>query len=79
MKAPNNSFFFTQFVMAGKTKDSKRSEDPREALLKYDELTSKDPMYLGPAYTATQPKAVLHEETFEEEQESFKKKQRQSL
>jgi WD repeat-containing protein 70 len=76
LKAPNNSFFFTQFVMQGKVKDSKRSEDPREALLKYNDMTDKDPMFLGRAYEGTQPKTLMAEQTYEEEEESFRKRQK---
>ena len=75
----NNSFFFTQYVMQSKVKDLRRSEDPREALLKYNDMTSKDPMFLGPAYAKTQPTPILYEETLEQEAETFKKKQKQCL
>lgn len=78
----NTSFFFTKYVQDAK-KDAGvsdlRSEDPREALLKYESITSKDPMFLGRAYKASQPKTMLAEETFEEEQENFKKRQKASL
>lgn len=76
LKAPNNSFFFTKFVMQDKVKDSKRSEDPREALLKYNDMTTKDPMFLGRAYEATQPQTMMAQETYEEEEESFRKRQK---
>ena len=56
-----------------------RSEDPREALLKYEKVTSKDPMFLGRAYEANQPNKILSDQTFEEEQENFKKRQKASL
>jgi WD repeat-containing protein 70 len=56
--------------------DNSRSEDPREALLKMDEAAKKDPIFLGKAYSQTQPEKQLHQQTFEQEQEEFKKKQK---
>lgn len=76
---PNTSFFFTNYVMdnqAGKLKPDIRSEDPREALLKYADVAKDDPRFLGRAYAASQPKSVLAQTTFEEEQEQFKKRQK---
>lgn len=69
----NQSFFFTQYVMKDKIVDNSRMEDPREALLKYDQITKTDPKYLGKAYAKTQPKQVMHHQTFEAEQAEFKK------
>jgi len=37
--------------------DSALKEDPREALIKLDEASKKDPLYLGKAYQDNQPKA----------------------
>lgn len=76
---PNNSFFFTKYVMDthdGKQQKDIRSEDPREALLKYADMTKDDPRFLGRAYATSQPKALLADTTFEEEQEQFKKRQK---
>lgn len=78
-KDVNTSFFFTKYVMEGKTKSDLRSEDPREALLKYNDITTKDPIYFGGAYGKTQPKSVLAEQTYEEEEEHFRKKQKESI
>lgn len=75
----NTSFFFTQYVMQGHTKNDLRSEDPREALLKMDSVAKADPMFLGSAYANTQPQSMMHSMTFEEEQEDFKKKQKKVL
>lgn len=75
-KNVNTSFFFTKYVTEGKSTYNFRSEDPREALLKYDEKAKADPLFLGPAYQATQPKPQFAPMTFEEEQEEFRKKQR---
>ena len=75
----NTSFFFTQYVMQGHKKNDLRSEDPREALLKMDSIAKADPMFLGHAYATTQPQAMMHSMTFEEEQEDFKKKQKKVL
>jgi hypothetical protein len=77
-QAENTSFFFTKYVMEGKKTYDKdlHKVDPREALLKMEEMASKDPIFFGKAYETSQPKRQLHEETFEQEQEGFKKKQR---
>jgi hypothetical protein len=56
--------------------DNLRLEDPREALLKLDAETKKNPLYLGKAYETTQPKNILFHQTFEEEQIDFKKNQK---
>ena len=76
-RSVNTSFFFTKYVMEGRTHDRSREEDPREALIKLNELAKSDPMYLGGAYASTQPVPILQEMTFEEEQEDFKKRQKQ--
>ena len=75
-KNVNTSFFFTKYVTEGKSSYNFRSEDPREALLKFDEKAKADPLFLGPAYEATQPKPMFTTMTFEEEQEEFRKRQR---
>ena len=72
----NTSFFFTKYVMEGRQKDTSREGDPREALLRMDELAKKDPIFFAKAYQETQPVPILYEESFEQEQEEFKKKQR---
>jgi hypothetical protein len=73
---PNMSFFFTKYVADGKKFDTTRTEDPREALLKVDAIAKADPIYFGNAYAATQPQTVLYTQTFEEEQEEFRKRQK---
>jgi len=78
-KQENTSFFFTKLVMEGRTVDTIRSEDPREALLKFDKVAKDDPIYYGGAYKASQPGNKLHHQTFEEEQEEFKKRQKTSI
>lgn len=75
----NTSFFFTDFVMKGRTVDKTRTEDPREALLKVDAEARANPMFLGKAYESSQPKPVLYEMTFEQEQDEFRKKQKDSI
>lgn len=76
--ADNQSFFFTKYVMEGRSKDTTGMEDPREALLKMEKLAEKDPIFFGRAYAENQPVRELHGETFEQEQEQFKKKQKLS-
>ena len=75
----NTSFFFTQYVMKDRKVDNMREEDPREALLKLDAKSKSDPIFLGSAYQKSQPVTALHAQTFEEEQEDFKKRQKRSL
>jgi hypothetical protein len=70
----NTSFYFTNYMMNGHAVDKTRMEDPREALLKMAEVSSKDPRYLGRAYASTQPQTLLHTKTLEEEQEEMKTK-----
>ena len=72
----NTSFFFTQYVTNGQKMRNIREEDPREALLRMQDLATKDPLFLGKAYQESQPQAVLLDTTFEEEQEDFKKRQK---
>ena len=74
----NTNFFFTNYVTSGKEVTNIRGEDPREALLKYDAVARADPVYTS-AYAATQPKNILAEKTFEEEQEEFLKEQKKAL
>ena len=75
----NNSFFFQNYVMSGRTIDNSRTEDPREALLKHADTAANDPIFFGRAYSDTQPVTKLHDISFEEEQEQFKKRQKQIL
>lgn len=72
----NTSFHFTKYVMEHRAVDNSRTEDPREALLKMDALTKKDPMFLGRAYQESQPVTEFQNQTFEEEQEHFVKRQK---
>ncbi len=47
-----------------------RDEDPREALLKYDALAKKDPMFTG-IYSKNQPQTILAESTGQNEGEEL--------
>jgi WD repeat-containing protein 70 len=51
-----------------------REEDPREALLKYEEKAQKDPMFTN-AWKQTQPK-TLYADLSDEEDGPEKKKQK---
>jgi len=75
-RAVNTSFFFTQYVMAGRSKDTSREGDPREALLSMDAMAKADPVFIGRAYKDSQPVTQFAESSFEEEQEEFKKRQK---
>jgi hypothetical protein len=75
-KRANNSFFFTNYVMSARGENGgaaaaeiARTEDPRSALLKMEEAAKSDPIFLGRAYETSQPKKLMHNITFEAEQE----------
>lgn len=42
-------------------------EDPREAILKYADAAEKDPKFIAPAYSKTQPKPVFAESDSDDE------------
>ncbi|KAJ2006060.1 hypothetical protein GGI02_000038 [Coemansia sp. RSA 2322] len=52
----------TQHIMKSIIKDTMRDEDPREALLKYAAVAESDPMFVAPAYRATQDKPIFDKE-----------------
>lgn len=58
---------FSHSIMADRISTSTRDEDPREALLKYAKKAEEDPMFVSPAYQATQPKPVLDSALLEKE------------
>ncbi|KAH6590513.1 hypothetical protein BASA50_006757 [Batrachochytrium salamandrivorans] len=68
----------TQEVMKDMLKDTRRQEDPREAILKFAEAAASDPYWISPAYKSSQPNAVLtenvYEDDFEESLEQRKKR-----
>ncbi|KAF9094324.1 hypothetical protein BGX29_009539 [Mortierella sp. GBA35] len=64
----------TQRVLTGFSKDVMREEDPRAALLKYAEVTEKDPQWITPAYKQNQPKPVYDDRTDGEEHRELKRK-----
>lgn len=52
----------TQTIMQSiKEVKDPRSEDPREALLKFAEAAESNPLYVTPAYAQTQPKTIFDE------------------
>lgn len=61
----------TNIMMKNIIRDTKRDEDPREALLKLAEETEADPYWIAPAYKDTQPKPVLSEAVYEDELEKI--------
>lgn len=65
----------TQSIMKTVIKDTRRDEDPREALLKYAEIAEHDPKFVAPAYRITQPKTILDEELLQREAEEEEKRQ----
>ncbi|CAN6288038.1 unnamed protein product [Urochloa humidicola] len=53
----------TQYLLkeGGLIKETWMDEDPREAILKYADAAEKDPKFIAPAYSQTQPKPVFAE------------------
>lgn len=52
----------------GLIKETWMDEDPREAILKYADAAEKDPKFIAPAYSQTQPKPVFAESDSEGEE-----------
>ncbi|KAF0683135.1 Aste57867_24823 [Aphanomyces stellatus] len=76
----------TQFFMRDQIKaESIRSQDPREAILKYAQVADSESVYLGSAYAASQPKDKiaaeyqLAKQTLEEEKTSKEDEARRLL
>ncbi|KAJ3017005.1 UNVERIFIED_CONTAM: hypothetical protein HDU68_011900 [Siphonaria sp. JEL0065] len=59
----------TNHLLKGMIKDTMRDEDPREAILKYADAAAASPFWIAPAYKSTQPKAVMAEKVYEDEDE----------
>ncbi|XP_022995759.1 WD repeat-containing protein 70 [Cucurbita maxima] len=59
----------TQYLMkqGGMIKETWMEEDPREAILKYADVAAKDPKFIAPAYSHTQPEPVFAKSDSEEE------------
>lgn len=49
-------------------KETWMEEDPREAILKYADVATKDPKFIAPAYAETQPEPVFAKSDSEEEE-----------
>jgi hypothetical protein len=75
----NTSFFFTQYVMSGRKKDTSGEEDPREALLRYAKKAKADPVFVGKAYAHTQPEPQLESRTLEQEREEQEQQRRRII
>ena len=58
----------TQHLMRGMAKNTMRSEDPREAILKYAEEAKSNPIFTG-AYNETQPQTIFDSGSEGEEEE----------
>eukprot|EP00470_Lotharella_oceanica_P016839 CAMPEP_0170196330 /NCGR_PEP_ID=MMETSP0040_2-20121228/63654_1 /TAXON_ID=641309 /ORGANISM="Lotharella oceanica, Strain CCMP622" /LENGTH=326 /DNA_ID=CAMNT_0010445713 /DNA_START=78 /DNA_END=1055 /DNA_ORIENTATION=- len=63
----------TTHLMQCIAKQTIRNEDPRDALLAYDEKAKKDPMFFGNAYKETQPEQIYAEDQDEDEDEENEK------
>ena len=62
--------FYPIYVLqeGGLIKDTWMDEDPREAILKYADAAEKDPKFIAPAYSQTQPKPVFAESDSDNEE-----------
>ncbi|XP_062205671.1 uncharacterized protein LOC133907616 [Phragmites australis] len=60
----------TQYLLkeGGLIKETWMDEDPREAILKYADAAEKDPKFIAPAYSETQPKPVFAESDSDKEE-----------
>ncbi|KAF3565385.1 hypothetical protein DY000_02012157 [Brassica cretica] len=59
----------TQYLLkqGGMIKETWMEEYPREAILKYAEVAIKDPKFIAPAYSQTQPETILAKSDDDEE------------
>ena len=57
----------TQRIMRDIVPDRSREQDPREAVLAFAESAEKNPVYIGHAYKANQPRPLFDETLLEEE------------
>mmetsp|Transcript_32825 Transcript_32825/g.37567 ORF Transcript_32825/g.37567 Transcript_32825/m.37567 type:complete len:771 (+) Transcript_32825:86-2398(+) len=55
-----SSSTYQQYIMKMINKNTQREEDPREALLKFNDEAKSDAMWINSAYMKTQPKAVFN-------------------
>lgn len=66
-----NGSMLTQYLLreGGLIKETWMDEDPREAILKYADVAAKDPKYIAPAYSQTQPQPIFHASDDEEDED----------
>jgi len=62
-----SSSTYQQYIMKMVNKNTQRDEDPREALLKYKEISEKEAYWVTPAYQHTQPKAIYNYDSINDE------------
>lgn len=69
------SSLLTQYLLkqGGMIKETWMEEDPREAILKYADVAVKDPKFIAPAYSQTQPETIFAKSDDEEEEGDAKK------
>ncbi|KAJ0254157.1 F112 [Hirschfeldia incana] len=69
------SSLLTQYLLkqGGMIKETWMDEDPREAILKYADVAVKDPKFIAPAYSQTQPETIFAKSDDEEEEGDAKK------
>ncbi|KAI5680035.1 hypothetical protein M9H77_01262 [Catharanthus roseus] len=60
----------TQYLLkqGGLIKETWMEEDPREAILKYADAAAKDPKFIAPAYSQTQPQPIFAKSDSEDEE-----------
>jgi WD repeat-containing protein 70 len=69
-----SSSSYQQYVMKMINKNTLRDEDPREALLKYNDLAEKEAFWVTPAYQKTQPNPVFNYDSLKTDPNEMGKK-----
>lgn len=62
------TFLWVVFQQGGLIKETWMEEDPREAILKHADAAAKDPKFIAPAYSATQPEPVFAKSDSEDDE-----------
>lgn len=60
--------YLVLFQQGGLIKETWMEEDPREAILKYADVAAKEPKFIAPAYSQTQPEPVFAKSDSEDEE-----------
>lgn len=66
-----SSSTYQQYVMKMINKNTQRDEDPREALMKYKDISEKEGFWVTPAYQQTQPNPVYNYEAVQKDTHKY--------